>query len=294
MPAVFFFVAFLAFLTPRAGATEPPPRCMPRPVATGAGARAIPQSRDGALTVGSLNMAADMRTVDRLEVWTRQRGIDVVLLQEVGAEGTDGAELMAALNRRLGFNFVYAPADPHPDGGTEGLAIASRFALKDVSVQPLPYHDLPFKSRCRIALSATAVTPIGPVRLVNVHLDTRINDDARMEQLMPAVEATARFDGPRILGGDLNTMDIRWVGSMVPLFYLQRQADAVRAWMSSRGFSTPFTETPATLPMFVLPMKADWLFMNGLESLTQGVDPIQYSDHRGIWAYVTPKRRALP
>jgi len=89
-------------------------------------------------------------------------------------------------------------------------------------------------------------------------------------------------------------MSIRWVWSRIPLFYVERQSDAVRTWMSSRGFDTPFTNTPATLPMFILPMKADWLFMNGLESLSEGVDPIQYSDHRGIWAQVQSKRGARP
>lgn len=265
---------------------------MSRPVTAGAGAGEIPQPTHEAFTVGSLNMAADMRTVDRLVAWARQRSVDVLFLQEVGDEGEDGAVWMASLSRSLGFNFVYAPADPHRDGGTEGLAIASRYALDDVSVQALAYHDLPFKSRCRIALSVTVVTPIGPVRLVNVHLDTRINSAARLEQLMPAMDAIAAFDGPRILGGDLNTMDIRWIWSMLPIFYLQRQTNAVRTWFSSYGFDTPFTETPPTLPMFVLPMKADWLFLNGLESLTEGVDPIEYSDHRGIWTQVRSKRSA--
>jgi endonuclease/exonuclease/phosphatase family metal-dependent hydrolase len=283
-----FFVAFVALLTSRAGAAEPPTRCMPRPVAAATAAEAASQPPHETLTVGSLNMAADMRTLDALEAWTRQRSIDVVLLQEVGDDGSDGEQLMAALSQSLGFNFAYAPANLRDHGETEGLAIASRYALDDVRVQALAYHDLPFRSRCRVALSATALTPLGPVRFVNVHLDTRINGDTRVEQLMPAVDALASFDGPRVLGGDLNTMDIHWIGSTLPLFYAERQTVAVRTWMASRGYATPFTTTPATLPMFILPMKADWLFLKGLESTAEDVDQIQYSDHRGIWARLRP------
>jgi endonuclease/exonuclease/phosphatase (EEP) superfamily protein YafD len=105
------------------------------------------------------------------------------------------------------------------------------------------------------------------------------------------VELLGVFDGPRIVGGDFNTMTARWVLSMLPLFYLQQQADDVRAWLASRGFDTPFTDTPATLSFPVIPMRVDWIYVKEFESLARGVDRIQYSDHRGIWARVNPMRR---
>jgi endonuclease/exonuclease/phosphatase family metal-dependent hydrolase len=290
-PTLVFFVVSIALLTPRADATRAPTPCVPRPFATGARAEATFQPTNGTFRVGSLNMAADARTFEILEDWTHERSIDVLLLQEVGDDGVNGEELIAALSDRLGFGFVYAPVNSLENGAPEGLAIVSRYSLDDVSVRPLPYHNLPFRSRCRVALGATVATPAGPVRMVNVHLDTRINSERRIAQLTPALEALAAFDGPRILGGDLNTMNVRWVWSMLPLFYLQGQSDAVRTWLFSRGFDTPFTDTPPTLSFPIVPMKVDWLYLKELESLAWGVDRIQFSDHRGIWAHVNPTRR---
>jgi hypothetical protein len=38
-------------------------------------------------------------------------------------------------------------------------------------------------------------------------------------------------------------------------------------------------------------MRVDWIYVKEFESLARGVDRIQYSDHRGIWARVNPMRR---
>jgi endonuclease/exonuclease/phosphatase family metal-dependent hydrolase len=288
-PRLVFFVASIALLMPRADATQSPARCEPKPLVAGAAATLHPANET--FRVGSLNMAADARTSEVLEDRTRKRSIDVLLLQEVGDDGVNGEVLIASLSSRLGFGFVFAPANLLQDGATEGLAIVSRYPLDDISVRPLPYHDLPLRSRCRVALGATVETPAGPVRIVNVHLDTRINGASRIAQLTPAMDMLAVFDGPRILGGDLNTMDIRWVWAMVPLFYMQGQSDAVRTWLFSRGFDTPFTDTPPTLSFPILPMRVDWLYLKEFESLAAGVDRIRFSDHRGIWAHVDPTRR---
>jgi endonuclease/exonuclease/phosphatase family metal-dependent hydrolase len=259
------------------------------------GVMAEPPSAEPArasLTMGSLNMAADARNADILEEWTRDRSIDVLFLQEVADEGVDGEALTTSIARRLGFAFAYAPANVI-DGVTEGLAIVSRYALDDIRVLPLPHHNLPFRSRCRIALGATVATPEGAVRLVNVHLDTRLNSGSRIAQLTPALDVVGIFDGPRIIGGDLNTLTARWIWGMLPLFYLSDQSGAVREWMSSRGFETPFTDTPPTLRFPVVPMRVDWLYMKDVEPLAWGVDRIEYSDHRGIWAHLDPKNDPL-
>jgi endonuclease/exonuclease/phosphatase family metal-dependent hydrolase len=288
-----FIVASVALLTPPADAGRTSTRCQARAPAVGVVAVPSFLPAHEPFTVASLNMAADARNAEVVRDWTTEQSIDVVLLQEVGDRGVDGRTMIAALSSRLGFAFAYAPANVHDDGVTEGLAIVSRYALDDVSVQQLPRHDLPFRSRCRVALGATVATPNGPVRLVNVHLDTRLNSDSRIAQLTPALDVVGVFDGPRIVGGDLNTMDIRWVWGMLPLFYVSQQADAVRTWMSSRGFDTPFTETRPTLRFPLLPMRVDWLYLNDIEPLAWGVDHMQFSDHRGIWAHVSPKRSPL-
>jgi endonuclease/exonuclease/phosphatase family metal-dependent hydrolase len=291
-PTLVVFVASIALLTPQADARRADTPCQGRPPAVGVGAAPTLQPTHEPLTVGSLNMAADARNAEILESWTRDRSMDVLFLQEVGDDGVDGRTLISTVSTRLGFAFAYAPANVI-DGVTEGLAIVSRYSLSDIRVHPVQYHRLPFRSRCRVALGATVATPDGPVRLVNVHLDTRINSDSRIAQLTPALDVVGTFDGPRIIGGDLNTMNVRWVWGMLPLFYLSRQSDAVRTWMSSRGFDTPFTDTPPTLRFPIVPMRVDWLYLKDVEPLAWGVDHMEFSDHRGIWAHVDPKHHPL-
>ena len=151
-------------------------------------------------TIASLNIAGDPRTGDTVAAWARERGVDVLLLQEVGNRSHDGGTFVAALSDRLGFHFAYAPADRLGDAETQGLAILSRHRLGDLRTYPLKYHHLRFRSRCRIALTANLTTANGPIRLVNVHLDTRINSRDRIAQLAPLLDAlvdTVRFTDHR-------------------------------------------------------------------------------------------------
>jgi endonuclease/exonuclease/phosphatase family metal-dependent hydrolase len=262
--------------------------CVLRPVVHGGIDGTRDQQAIDTLTVASLNIAGQARITDALAAWTHDRSVDVLLLQEVGHGSSDGEAFLAGLNQRLGLRFAYAPTDLVDSGRTQGLAIVSRYPLHDVRVHPLDYFHLRFRSRCRIALAATAETAAGPVRLVNVHLDTRINSRDRIAQLAPAIEALRIFDGPRIIGGDFNTMNIRWFRTMWPFPYLQRQSVAVRALFSSAGFHTPFTASPPTLRFFGVPFKLDWLYLSDLEPLEWGVDRVRFTDHRGVWLRVKP------
>jgi endonuclease/exonuclease/phosphatase family metal-dependent hydrolase len=237
--------------------------------------------------VASLNMAGQSRIADVLMEWTHQRTLDVLLLQEVGEESNDGARFAADLAERLGFHVVYAAANRLGDSNsTQGLAIVSRYPLDDVRVEPLKYKALRFKSKCRIALSATVATTSGPVRLVNVHLDTRINSEDRVEQLAPVFDGLKEARGPQIIGGDMNTANIRWFQTIWPLPFFQHQIGAVRALFTKNGFDSPFTSTPSTFKFLGFPLKLDWLYLKHLKPVEYDVDHVQFSDHRGIWAHV--------
>jgi endonuclease/exonuclease/phosphatase family metal-dependent hydrolase len=238
-------------------------------------------------TVASLNMAGQSRIADVLMEWTHQRALDVLLLQEVGEKSNDGALFAEDLAERLGFHVAYAPANRLGDTkSTQGLAIVSRFPLNDVRVDLLKYKALRFKSKCRIALSATVETTTGPVRLVNVHLDTRINSGARVEQLAPVLDGLKGASGPQIIGGDMNTANIGWFQSMYPIPLLQRQVAAVREMFTRNGFDSPFKSTPSTFRFLGYPLKLDWLYMKHLKPVEYDVDHVRFSDHRGIWAHV--------
>jgi endonuclease/exonuclease/phosphatase family metal-dependent hydrolase len=247
---------------------------------------------NGPLTVASLNMAAEGRVTDILAAWKDARsvgGADVLLLQEVRQSNGDRETLTAALSRELGLSFAYAAADRLDDGKTQGLAILSRYPLTQVSVLPLKYFRLRFRSRCRIALTAMVETAAGPIRLVNVHLDSRINSGNRLTQLTPVLEDAKRFEGPQVIGGDLNTMNVLWLRTMWPFPQLQRQASAILDAFAAIGFRTPLTDTPPTLRFLGLPFRLDWLFLKGLKPLRWGVEGVEFSDHRAVWVQLDVK-----
>jgi len=233
-----------------------------------------------------LNLAAQPQITDAVTAWTESRAIDILLLQEVGDGSFDGAAFVAALSERLDFHSVYAAANIMGKGHTQGLAIVSRYPLDDVRVLPLTYHHLRFKSRCRIALAVTAASATGPVHVVNVHLDTRINSKERVAQLAPVLDALDDDAAPQLIGGDFNTLNIFWVRTMWPLVYLQKQTVAVAERLAVGGFHTPFQGTPATFKFLHLPLRLDWLYLKRLTPLDWSVDTIALTDHRGVWARV--------
>lgn len=282
-----FAAGALCVLSATATRAETPTPCVSPPIAQRQASASADQSQSSRMvTIASLNLAGQPRIADALEAWTQTREIDILLLQEVGHRSLDGEAFVAALSERLQFHAIYAPANLIGDTHTQGLAIVSRYPLDHVRVLPLTYHRLRFRSRCRIALVATVAIPAGPVDLVNLHLDTRINSKDRLAQLAPVLESVDS-NVPQLIGGDFNTMNIRWFRTMWPLVFLQRQVAAVEARMASGGFRTPFKGDPATFKFLHLPFRLDWLYLKRLEPLEWAVDTIPLTDHRGVWARVS-------
>jgi endonuclease/exonuclease/phosphatase family metal-dependent hydrolase len=279
-------IALAALLASPARAADMSSTCAPLPVTTRAVAPSDIDSPPRNFTVASLNVAGQQQIADALTAWTAARGIDILLLQEVGHDSFDGAAFVSALSERLKFHFVYAPANVFSEGKTQGLAIVSRYPLDGVRVLPLTYHRLRFKSRCRIALAVRARTTDGPVELVNVHLDTRINSKERIAQLAPVLDALNGDDSSQLIGGDFNTMNIFWFRTMWPFVYLQKQTVAVAERLGAVGFRTPFRGTPATFKFMHLPLRLDWLYLKRLKPLDWSVDTVPLTDHRGVWARV--------
>jgi endonuclease/exonuclease/phosphatase family metal-dependent hydrolase len=260
--------------------------CEPLPIAR----RHVPAPDGGAsrtFTVASLNLAGQPRIGDALAEWVHARNIDILLLQEVGHKSIDGGDFAAAVSERLGFGSVYAPATVIDETHTQGLAILSRYPLADVRVLPLTYHRLRFRSRCRIAVVATATIAESPVHLANVHLDTRINSKDRVAQLAPVIETLDGNDAPQLIGGDFNTLNIRWFQTMWPLVFMQKQTAAVGARLAAGGFHTPLKGTPGTFKFPLVPLRLDWVYVKGLTPLEWNVDPVPLTDHKGVWARVS-------
>lgn len=232
------------------------------------------------LSVASLNTSKETdcdRMVRALDSAPRLRQADLLLLQEVvNADGQ--ANTAGDLARRLGYFAAFAAA---PDAYDQGLALVSRYPIRDVSVQPLKKYDLGSRSRSRFALAATVQTPWADVRLWNTHLDTRINAGTRLEQLQPVIEEAARHNGPRLIGGDFNTNDVYWFRNRLPLPGGPSHSTMIRRAMQQHGFETPFPGALNTFP--VLRRHLDWIFVCDLRSLAATVEPASFSDHHAIW-----------
>jgi len=232
------------------------------------------------LIVASLNMAKEQSSETAwqdLNAAAKIGGSDVLLLQEVygDAKRSVAVELANRLHRHVAF----APAAP--DVIDQGLAIVSRYPLQDITTHKLKSCNLRFRSRHRIGLAATVESPYGPVRIINAHLDTRINSSDRLAQLEPLLAEAAAFEGPKLIGGDLNTNDMYWIGNVPPVPRLGGHSQAIQAYMSEHGFATPFGKCGSTFP--ALGLHLDWIFSRGLQNRSAGVVRIPFSDHHAVW-----------
>ena len=243
------------------------------------------------LTVASLNLAmtedADI-IVKQLRANAAVANADVLFFQEVVMK--DGATVADRIARELG-RFV-ASASPDGMASRGAIAIVSSYPLEDQRIYKLKPQNLIFRSRKRIALAATVKTKCGRVRLVNTHLDTRINPGERMAQLQAALDDASCFNGPSVIGGDFNTNDMQWVSNVVPVPFPGWQAERVRILMETRGFTTPFRFRKATFDH--LGMQLDWIFVAGLKAEASGIEPMKFSDHHAVWARFSPARESSP
>jgi endonuclease/exonuclease/phosphatase family metal-dependent hydrolase len=136
----------------------------------------------------------------RLAAVIQAQAPDVVLLQEVDSrcKRSGGVDQPVELAKLTGLQQVFGKAMDFQEG-EYGQAILSRYPLSDLRI-----HRLPGEGEPRIAVSAVAETPIGPVTVAGIHLDYQ--DEAR--QLAQAQVASAALleiaTSPVILAGDFN------------------------------------------------------------------------------------------
>ena len=242
------------------------------------------------LQVVSLNMAREER-LDRIlrDLGKAQdlAGADVWLLQEA-VERLD-SHTIADLARSLNLNYVFAPSDFFDDGKlASGLAVLSRYPILDPRVIPLRRHNLKFNHRCRIALEVQISGPAGPVHFYNVHLDTRITLKERIAQITPVLEQASSLSGPSVVAGDLNTADVRWVWNVLPIPFAQNHHDRIQHTFRDRGFASPLDGNRPTIDVLKLPLRLDWIFPRGFNSVSAGVTTIKFSDHNAVWVRLEP------
>lgn len=236
------------------------------------------------LVIASLNMdekretapiVRELRTVEPLSE------VDFFLLQEV-ADRPDDYSMPFELGMHLGLPYCFAPSRTSEEAAkSPRLAILSRYPFQEQRLVELPRFKLRFKSRRRYAMEVLIRTPGGDLRILNLHLDSRINFDDRMAQLNSALAPDSEWTGSALVGGDFNSNYFFWVFNMLPIPFVHRQDHRLEAEMTRRGYNTPFTDHGRTHD--VPGLRIDWIFGSGIDWGENGVVTIRFSDHRLIW-----------
>ena len=235
------------------------------------------------LSIVSLNLAKETSTERILSEFRgvqALRDADVFLLQEV-SQGLTGTCVASSLGSALGLHVAYSPAPSDPG---LGLAILSRFPLRDVQIRNLKPYNLRFRTRTRFALMATADTPWGPLHLSDTHLDTRLNTADRLAQLEPVVRDSAAFPGSRVIAGDFNSNPFYWFKHVLPLPAVRSQAHGVNEFMKHNGFRSAFSKVATTFDY--LGMGLDWIWLDGVHPVASRAFPLDFSDHHAVWTRV--------
>lgn len=242
------------------------------------------------LKVMTLNVAAKDNLAP-LNAELQSRSLDdsgIYLLQEVTGETPTSSKAIQALLPLANYEAVFRGATELSPGRWDGLAILSRYPLRDVRMLPLPANNFRFRNRGRIALIAIAETPVGDVLVANTHLDSRINLPARLRQLEPVLREVEASALPAIIGGDLNTNPHRWLFHLVPVPYSQLQSRGLQQHMEERGLQSVVKEWKPTHDW--LSMRLDWIFVRHLIPASTRVEPLKHSDHHAVLCTVLPKR----
>lgn len=218
-------------------------------------------SFDGDLDVVTLNIEF-ARRIDRARKLfasvAELARADVVLLQEMDAEGTD--ELAAF----LGMNYVYYPATVHPRTGRDfGNAVLARWPIAHDHKITLPHVSIYDGSR-RAATCATVMAPLGPVEVCSLHIATRLEllPSARRAQVRAVLEHL-RGASRVVMGGDFNSYGL---GRLAV-------ADA-------------FDWTTRDIGKTVGRLSADHIFARGLRATQRGcvTNTLGATDHAAVWA----------
>ncbi len=129
---------------------------------------------------------------------------DIVTLQEVDSmvTRTDRVNQAAVLGRLTGMTPVFGRFMPY-QGGAYGMAILSRWRIRDIDNYRLPDGAEP---RTALTVVITSPTTGQPIRVSGIHFyRTETERAAQAESLMGYLAATAQPGMPSILAGDFNS-----------------------------------------------------------------------------------------
>lgn len=220
----------------------------------------------------------------------RSTAADIVLLQEVD-RGTRRSGNVDQLQRLTDLVNRQAPDPPYVpvfgrsldfDGGKYGNAALVRGTVEGTSTEALPVQPPQERSgksyEPRTALVVSASTPIGPLQVINTHLDPSREEHYRLQESAHILGIADRLRGAEgvMAGGDFNAEP----GSRA---YQQLVFGGLQdAWLRC-GAGDGFTY-PAAKPV----KRIDYLFLGpGLRCTSAQVIDTQVSDHRPLLVTVT-------
>lgn len=219
---------------------------------------------------------------------------DLIALQEADREtaragGRHVARELAAL---LNMNYARA-ASPTPDEeepkpkqwyldfeerirrgeqGDTGVALLSRFPLSQAARVELPWTQCPW--RPRLAMTASVPFAGGALRVFNAHIDPHAGLDEQLKQHEAVLDYadTVCAGEPCAFVGDFNTL-------------IPAARRATRAYLESRGFTSPMNSGVGTWRAGLLRLHADWIFTRAARVSRWGVArSLGMSDHWPVWA----------
>jgi endonuclease/exonuclease/phosphatase family metal-dependent hydrolase len=202
------------------------------------------------------------RAIAALQAHPALREADIVVLQEMSAEGVE------AVARALRMNSAYFPASREPGGGADwGNAILSPWPLADARKLLLPHRSVGSR-RARTATSARLLRPAGAVRVYSTHLGSvwGTTEARRRDQAEKILADAAGVREPVVIAGDFNSRELG------QLFVRQ-------------GYCWPTRDVGPTVDRY----SVDHVFARGLcagPAFRAGVarDVTDASDHRPVWA----------
>ena len=131
--------------------------------------------------------------------------VDILLLQEVARTRTMALDEWLAQALGMGRAYARANGSARAIGFEEGLAILSRYPVRDPSVKRLSRSRL----LPRIALAAALDTPLGTVQAVSVHLGLIPRRNASQLRVLRSWIGQACQGRVAIIGGDFNAPPTR-------------------------------------------------------------------------------------
>jgi endonuclease/exonuclease/phosphatase family metal-dependent hydrolase len=219
---------------------------------------------------------------------------DIIGLQEVHARGASGESSQAheLADRVQGYQVIFAPGRVTPSGRCEGLAVLSRYSIREHSVKTLcpDRRDVLDRFGPRVVLRTLVELPEGPVDVSVTHLS--LSRRAR-EQTVPELLDFAADERSRsasrgaILMGDLNA------GPREGTIAMLEAAHWVDLWKRGKNPSSRGGTFPAFAPYhridYLLVKPQDCWEVHRCER-----QPFSGSDHRGVAAWLRLRTALIP